>query len=368
MKRMVGCFCLMAISCLAGCKTPILFVASNDGNEAWTSRAVRSFERSLLASPQTDARVELCELNLRLRSKLRQTSARIVRTRTLHSSAEYVVCLGEPAIREVADALKTLPKTFIVAGLRANPAEYGFTRSKNVYGVRTPPDLRGAMELVLKVKPSARRLAVLTDTGPASWAVRLKLKSGAKWPMEVVAVEVVNTLQAWKEAVSSLQNRADAILVASMNDVKDEFGEVASMAEVARATGAASRIPTVGLRREAVTCGGLLLAVGPSAQEVGKLAAEQTLKVMYTWPAHAVRPRFVTATRSVRYVNAALARKLGIKLPLDVTRSAAPGKQAPPKSVKKAPPKGGKKTPKPKAADKKTTKQAKQETPKNPPK
>ena len=339
MTRWAACLWVVALLALTGCRSDILFVASYDRGDVWTDEVYKSFETAVRADRRVDAKVELYPMGLR---KYWEPSwYRLLTDRALirarNTSAEAIVCLGEPAIREVAEKLRARNKTFVVCGLQAHPSEYGFLQSGNVYGVWTPPDIEGAMKLVRKVKPSARRIAVLTDRGSTCWTVLLALEARKNWPLEVVAVQSVKTIDEWKAALSTFQHRADAILVAGMWDVTNRFGDPVGMIEVARVTGKTCRVPTVGLTQEAVTCGGILLAVAPSAEAVGRTAGDFASRILRRVEPTALRTHFAKVTETQVFVNVPLARKLGLKVPADLTLAPKPKPAAPVKKAKSAP-------------------------------
>ena len=325
MRRQVTLLILLAVSAaLTGCKSDILMVASYNQEDARTRIAVNVFDETFQRSALGKPRLEVHPMDFRSvkTKKGRDALAGIARLKALKSSAKVVVFEGEPAIREVAQKIKGAKIQMVVSGLRAHPAEYGLTRGRNVFGVWAPPDLAGAMELLKKVAPKTKTAAILTDRGPSAWIALTELRARKEWPLEVVSVQQVDTRDAWLAAVSALQNKADAILALSMDDLKDSMGNLASAADVAKVTGLASRVPTVGFSRDTVMQNGLLLAHTPSALEVARLAAAQTLRVLRCRP-EVVEPRFVKATQSSVYVNVLLADRLGVKIPKDVIRNAA---------------------------------------------
>jgi len=258
----------------------------------------------------------------------------MARVRVLNSSAKVVACMGDAAITELAGKLSDASTVFVVGGLQTNPAQYGLARSGRVVGVWSPPSVEEAMLLVKSAWPQAARMGVLADGGPLSWPVLAQLRNRKDWPMTVVAVKTINGKDAWVTEAMSMQNSVDVILCVGMTALKDSLGNVCGVEEVAKATAAAVKIPTVAFQREAVMCDGLMLAVAPPAAETGRIMGEFTVKVL-TSRVDEIDPKFVQTKSSDIYVNAALADRINIRIPTSVTDKAAEIVRPGPEPVKK---------------------------------
>ena len=324
MRRYSAILFVWLATALTGCGANVLFVSSYNQDDPSTARTYEAYESALRRSNAGRATVDFHPMDIRgVRSEqARNARANLARVKVVNSPAKVIVCQDAPAIEELAETLKGAPVTLIASGMSAHPAEYGLTRQRNCFGVWTPPDLDRAMSMVKQVAPQARRLAVLSDNSRSSlWALS-ELNRRTDWPLQIVSIQRVNTREEWLASVNALQRQADAILCVSFSELETSAGRLASEQEVANATARESRVPTVGLTRSAVMPNGLLLAVAPSPEAVGRATAEMTEKVLFTRP-EAVYPRFRKETESVSYVNLALAERLRIELPESLVEEAA---------------------------------------------
>lgn len=323
MRRLSALAALLAVS-MTACSTNFLFVASQDETDPSTRRALAAYERELHAAVPGRPAVMFHPMREASMSTDagRTNLADTARMRVLRSPAKVVVCFDEFAVREVAQPLNRTPASLVAVGMKGHPAEYGFTRRENVYGVWAPPGLEQAMKLLREAAPGASRLAVLADTSPASWAALAELGRREDWPMTIAEVRVVQTREEWLDALAAFRHRADAVLCAGMSELTDATGLRVQEQEIARATGRESTLPTVGLTRSAVMDGGLLLSVAPPPEEMGRLAAKITASVLKERP-EMVEPRFAKVESTAVYANPPLARALGIELPASLVGRAA---------------------------------------------
>ncbi len=300
----------------------MLFVASQSMQNPATALAVQEFEKAL-KSPAVKAVVEVHEMAVSdvQTAAGREEIGKLARVRVLNSSAKVVACLGDAAITELAGKLSDASTVFVVGGLQTNPAQYGLARSGRVVGVWSPPSVEEAMLLAKSAWPQAARLGVLADEGPLSWPVLAQLRARKDWPMSVVAVKTLRTKDEWVAEALSMQNRVDVILCVGMTALKDSLGNVCGLEEVAKATAAAVKIPTVAFQRDAVMCDGLMMAVAPPAAETGRLMGDFAIQAL-TLRMDQIDPKFVQTKGSDIYINAALADRLNIRIPTAVTDKA----------------------------------------------
>ncbi|MEO5340757.1 MAG: hypothetical protein H7837_09635 [Magnetococcus sp. MYC-9] len=126
-------------------------------------------------------------------------------------------------------------------GVDVRPDKYGLLDSiekpgHNVTGVYQPGYYREGVELLLKLFPDIRTLAILSDdseTGRAkAKSVQLLAEQG-KIPVKVVGTVMSNAQSTWQSGAMELAKTADAFFVVNHNTIKDENGRPVDPFELA---------------------------------------------------------------------------------------------------------------------------------------
>jgi len=239
-------------------------------------------------------------------------------------AAKQVVADWQPDVVIAADdnaqqyfakdfAAMPLPQ-FVFCGVNAQPEKYGYPAS-NITGILERPHTEASFQLLRKLKPGARRIAIVTDHSPTS-AGALEF---INWPwrdFEIVSCETPSTFEQWQAAIRQCQQSADAIAVYMYHTVKPHPGaESMEPKEVMAWTADNSRIPVVGFFVFAVD-DGALCGYMESGVEHGLRAGQMALELLAGKTAADLQ--IVTALEGQSMLNLNTARKLGISVPREI--------------------------------------------------
>ena len=161
---------------------------------------------------------------------------------------------------------------FVFCGVNERPERYGYPR-ENVTGILERPHYGATVELLRKLVPDAKRIAVVSDDSPTSAGALLYIREKAG-DEGLVLVEQPETFAEWKETVTHAQEVADAIAVYMYHTVQPHRGgQSMEPKEVMRWTVSNSEVPVLGFFTFAVDDGALCGFV-ESGVEQGRLAGK----------------------------------------------------------------------------------------------
>lgn len=215
---------------------------------------------------------------------------------------------------------KDLP--FVVSGVNKDPAEYGFVGSKNVAGVLEPVHIIETLRLLQAIVPGAKRFAIVSEDAPTMVALAADIRRElSRIPgTEVVALDVVRTVEAYQRAVLSYQERADAVWPLAADGLLDARGKRVPREAVTRWTVENSRLPDAGFWSHRVE-GGTLVAVTVSSRAQG-LAAGRLARAILVEGKTPAQLGFTPDAKGVPMVSLARANRLGLKVRSSVLLSA----------------------------------------------
>lgn len=206
----------------------------------------------------------------------------------------------------------TLPVVF--AGMNFEPAHYGFPTA-NITGVVEHIPLKDMIDLVSELVPAVRKVAFISDNSPTSSGADEQLLS-LDLSVEIHEVVATNDFNEWKVKITAWQDQVDAIGLFTYNTIKDAKGTVSTPpAKVMQWTIENSKLPEFASFDFAVKDGALCSAYKPGIQQ-GRTAAELVLKILTG--ASPADLKIIDPPESVRIVNKARARQLGIEIPKDI--------------------------------------------------
>ncbi len=205
----------------------------------------------------------------------------------------------------------------IFCGVNADPVDYGYP-AVNVTGILERPHYRETLDLLRRIKPDVRRIAVITDNSPTSLGA-LKYMRSQRVAIDVVAWETPGTFEEWQQRILAAQDEADAIVTYMYHTVAQEgTGQSMVPREVISWSVANSRIPLVGFFSFAID-DGMLCGVVESAVEHGVEAGRMAQEVLDGAPV--IEIPVVTASHGHTMMNLETSRKLGIEVPSELIDS-----------------------------------------------
>ncbi len=207
----------------------------------------------------------------------------------------------------------------VFGGVNAEPEKYGYP-AENVTGIIERPNILESMELLRRIVPGARRIALLSDKSPTTnpfcgYAGKLSL------PLTTAACVQVETFDQWKATVEKYRNRVDAFGIYVSRTVRrtpegaSHVPEEELVAWLKEHTG----LPTVGFFDSSARAG-ILCGISVSMKEQGFAAARVAREILGGGKPsdYPVRP---TAKGRI-LLNLSAARALGIELPYKMIKRA----------------------------------------------
>ena len=127
-------------------------------------------------------------------------------------------------------------------GVNGTPVKYGLLDSlerpgHNVTGIYQKSYYDDSLELLLRLAPGARRLAILSDdsaTGRAHTKLFLKAIKNRKQELVATGVVATNAFATWQREALGLKDEVDAFLISTNYTLKDPQGNTVPAETVAR--------------------------------------------------------------------------------------------------------------------------------------
>ncbi len=238
---------------------------------------------------------------------------------------DLVIATDDNAQKYVVAKMKDSGTNFVFLGVNADPKAYKFIDSMDNPGGKVTGSIERArfeqsIKLLKRLSPGARKIAIACDDGPTGASVVKRILSKAsELDIEVVASRRIGNFSEWKNYISSVQDKADALLVVVYFTLKDSKGNAVSGDEVLNWTINNSKLPDIGFWSWAVE-GGLLASEAISGYQQGHYAATVGSYVLMgqspgDFPVD--KPQ-----RGELCINMARAKMLGIDVPADLKRVA----------------------------------------------
>lgn len=211
---------------------------------------------------------------------------------------------------------------FVFSGVGSDPSGYGFAGSPNVTGVLEHEHFVQSVNLVRKLVPKARRIALIFDDAKMWDPVKSRIESAmASLPeMKIVAIDTVSSFAEYKRKIAQYQQSADMVGTLGIFNLKDEHGKNVPYQEVQKWTVDNSRLPDFAFWIDRVHYG-TLCAVTVSEREQGRNAGRLARAIVVDGRKPSSLA-MVPTRKGVPVVSLARARKLGIRLDSGVLLSA----------------------------------------------
>jgi len=164
--------------------------------------------------------------------------------------------------------------SLVFCGVNSDPGRYNYPAA-NVTGVLERPFIRGALNLLEKIKPGIRTFTVLTDHSPTSLGFVHYLNQ-LKLDAAIVKIVETNDWNRWQQEVKAVTS--EAVITYMYHTVKQN-GVVLEPHKVMEWTVSNLDKPTLGFFDFAVS-DGVLLGYVESAFEHGELAAKMAVEIL----------------------------------------------------------------------------------------
>jgi len=326
LRRLFGVLSLFLISLSAGVPNVaaaekkefrILHIMSYHSPWRWTDRQLEGFQSELRGLKVS---YEVFQMDTKRNSGREQKELKGQEARALIASwkPDLVYTTDDDAQEYVARYYVNQPLPFVFSGVNNDPASYGFAGSTNITGVMEEEHFVQSVELVRKLVPGAKRLALVFDDAKMWDPVRERIaKAMPKLPgVKLVANDTILTFAEYKRKIREYQSSADMIGTIGIFNLKDEDGRNVPYQEVQKWTVENSRLPDFAFWIDRVYFG-TLSAVTVSEREQGR-AAGRIARGILTEGRKAASYPMVPTTKGAPAISLARAKALGIRVNSDL--------------------------------------------------
>ena len=165
---------------------------------------------------------------------------------------------------------------FVFSGVNSPPSTYGFDQASNVRGIMEQELFIPVINLLRKLVPDLKKIAIITDNGTMwpSMLQRMQSKARENLPdLEIVGWDVLETYAEYQQRVLDYQDQVDAIGLLGVFLFKDSTGNNKPFEQVLQWTVNNSRLPDFSFWADRIPKG-TLCAVSVSGYEQGLAAGK----------------------------------------------------------------------------------------------
>ncbi|MGB1110872.1 MAG: ABC transporter substrate-binding protein [Gammaproteobacteria bacterium] len=206
----------------------------------------------------------------------------------------------------------------VFSAINRDPSEYDFLGAKNVTGILEHEHFGPTINLLRRLAPDVRKIAVFVDADPTWKGVMGRMRSQLRSipNLEVTDWLLVRDFEAFKEKVLTLQDKVDAIAPLGIFNFKDAEGRDVDYETVLKWLAYNSKLPDFAFWSTRVERG-TLCAVSVSGYEQGFNAGSMAKRILVEGVspgAISVRPTH----KGEPMISLARARKLGLNPSVEV--------------------------------------------------
>ncbi|MFT2797445.1 ABC transporter substrate-binding protein [Serratia sp. N21D137] len=228
---------------------------------------------------------------------------------------DAIVAISTPAAQSVVGATKTIPVVFttVTDPVAAKLVSSWQPSGTNVTGVSDSVAIGPQVDLILQVKPDAKRVGMVYSPGEVNSTVVVKeLKDElTKRGMTLVEVPAARTIDV-APAAKSLVGKVDVIYTNTDNNVISTYESLVGIANQAK-------IPLIA-SDNSVAKRGAAAALGMSYYDLGRQTGKIVVRLLEGEKPGAIAPE--VGNKLSLSVNPAAAQKQGVTLPAELVQSA----------------------------------------------
>lgn len=231
---------------------------------------------------------------------------------------DLVIVCDDNACRLVAKQFVDKKLPFVFTGINEDPNMYNMP-ARNITGVIERKLIPGTIDLLKKLVPSIKTIAIITDNSPTSQATVGRFNK-ENFPVELTEVFSTNEYDEWKNYVRKIQTEVDALgiyLYFTLEEIDSE--ESVPNAEVLKWTLENNTLPTFSFFAFSVQ-DGVLCGETQSGYEQGKEAALMAKEILA-----GVKPSelpVLMPKKGTLMINEKTAQKLEIVIPEELKQKA----------------------------------------------
>lgn len=243
-----------------------------------------------------------------------QANCATIASKLVNDQDDLILAIATPAAQACANATSDIP---IVVTAVTDPAESGLVESneapgKNVTGTSDLNPIDEQMDLLVKLVPDAKKVAVLYNSSETNSKIQADMAktAGEALGLEVTDATVSNSNEI-QQVVQSLVGKVDAIYAPTDNMIAAGMATVAMVANE-------NKLPVICGESGMVEAGGLA-TYGIDYYELGKLSGAQAAKILNgeATPAE-MAIEYLDASKLQMSINEDVAKQLGIEIPADL--------------------------------------------------
>ena len=231
---------------------------------------------------------------------------------------DLVIVCDDNACRLVAKQFVDKKLPFVFTGIDEDPSVYDMP-AKNITGVIERKLIPGTIDLLKKLVPSVKTIAIITDNSPTSQATVSRFTK-ENFPIELTDVFSTNDYDEWKKYVRKIQTEVDALgIYLYFTLEKADSEESIPDAEVLKWTLENNTLPTFSFVAFSVQ-DGVLCGDTQSGYEQGKEAALMAKEIL-----SGIKPSELPIRmpkKGTLMINEKTAQKLNIIIPKDLKQKA----------------------------------------------
>ncbi|HEX3075663.1 MAG TPA: ABC transporter substrate-binding protein [Lachnospiraceae bacterium] len=235
-----------------------------------------------------------------------------IATKLVNDNPDLILAIATPAAQSLANATKDIP---ILVTAVTDPATSGIVDTNeapggNVTGTSDLTPVQKQMELLVKLLPDAKKVAILYCSSEANSQIQADManESASTLGLETVTATVSNSNEI-QQVVQSLVGKVDAIYTPTDNTIASGMATVSMVAN-------ANGIPVI-CGEEGMVANGGLATYGINYYNLGKQTAAQAVKILNGEAKPADMPIEYLEEVSLT-INEEVAAELGIEIPQDL--------------------------------------------------
>jgi ABC-type uncharacterized transport system substrate-binding protein len=332
--RLVRCACSIAAFALAGfaadarCQGPpqagrykILHIMSYHSPWRWTDGQLQGFKDGMQGLA-AEYKVFQMDTKRNSTAEAKEKVGREARALIEQWKPDLVYTTDDDAQEYVARYYVNKSLPFVFSGVNKSPASYGFEGSSNITGVVEHEHFVESVQLLRKIAPGVKKIAVVFDDAQMWDPVRERMKAALpKLPdVELGPWDTIRTYDEYKRKIREYHGKVDAIALIGIFNFRDERGTNVRYQDVLKWTAENSSLPDFGYWIDRVHYG-TLCAVTVSEREQGLAAGRIARAILAEGKSPASFPMKPTV-KGLPVVSLARANKLGLRSTTSVLLSA----------------------------------------------
>lgn len=206
---------------------------------------------------------------------------------------------------------RDLPIVF--SGVNKDPEVYGFEGSNNVTGVMEQEHFAESVQLLKKLVPGVKRIAVVFDDAPMWKPVKERMRAALPQIADVESGpwDIIDSFEQYKARIRTYHGQVDAIALIGVFHFKDAQGQNVPYREVLRWTAEHSSLPDLGFWIDRMHFG-TLCGVTVSGREQGLSAGRLARAILVEGKSPSSLPMQPTV-KGLPVISLSRAQKLGLR-------------------------------------------------------